>query len=189
MSFRARLRRLIAYFIEAERVPHDVSVAQAAINHFENNKERYGMTNPSEELRVTHISHSSRVEFEYIVQMCQIYQGLDVRAGMDRIIVYVTHGLDVVPNVVEYHPNIDIAVEPAISSDDAWFIAAGHTTRGYGRFLGLGSYSTPRLVILPMDGKYYLCWRTVAERTQYFIDALSGDVLLRWPPRYTFDQE
>lgn len=147
----------------------------AAISFFEANKDLYQMIDPAGEL-ILNRQDQDELGMSHL-RISQVHQGIPVY-GSELIVHFSAEGNIVTVNG-NYHPGVDVAVEPEISAETALMTAQADMGSG----AVPATSEPPQLVIYPQKGrKEILAWKTAVLSEEpfqimlYFVDAHTGTV-------------
>lgn len=147
-------------------------------------KGMYAMKAPEKELQLKGIGTDRRGNRH--VRFQQLYKGLPVFGG--ELIVHMDNGNAIRGVNSKFAPKINLPSEPTVSSDDAKQKVLKHAPDNK-EVTGL----EPTLLVLVHEDKPYLAWHITVAGTcktlkgskmgakwEYFVDALTGDVIWRY---------
>ena len=148
-----------------------------ALLFLDNNKSAFKMVDPSRELQPT------RLDVDELgmrhVRFQQHYQGIKVIGGV--LLAHFTASGSLKTVNGHFEPGIKLEVDPVIDAGEAEITARNDLRE----FFGEGEPGEWELVVFPWENKHYLCWRaflysdTPMGRWEYFVDAVTGEVIFR----------
>ena len=160
----------------AEQVAAGSEMA-AATDFFVKHSDAYKMTDPAGELE------AGRLDIDELgmrhLRINQRYKGLKV-IGAELIAHFTKDGVLKTVNGT-YEPKIDVTTTPQLALSSAEQIAVGDLAT----FFGKGAPRDGELVVFPWEGTNYLTWRMFLYsdvpmgRWEYFVDAITGDVIFK----------
>jgi Zn-dependent metalloprotease len=153
------------------------SEAAATIDFFTTHRDAYKMIDPAGELQAKRLD-VDRLGMRH-QRMIQLYNGIKVIGG-ELISHFTKDGVLKAVNGT-YYPDIKVSTTPQITAAAAQKIAGNDLES----FFGKGDPRDEELVIFPWGKTNHLAWRmffyseTPMGRWEYFVDALSGEVIFK----------
>ncbi len=151
--------------------------AAAALDFLEEKRQLFRMREPKEELRVSR--RTTDVRGNHCVALQQTYKGIAVDGGTVRVHFSPENAIYQITN--KYAPAVELDVEPAITSDDAYEKALADAGGGE-RVAAV----EPRLAVLPEGETPKLAWvlDVISKKSglpmRYFVGAKDGSILRKF---------